>query len=64
MAEEIQKLITVIVNDLKQALDCLLDIVQDGDLYNPTGMGRFSRKEKLEKLQKALDLYYVHFARK
>jgi len=61
MAEEINKLLDEFADNMKQALDYLFDIVQDGELSKPTGMPRWSNKEKREKYQKALKIYRKHF---
>ncbi len=61
MAEEIQKLITLIVDDLKQALDHLFDIIDEDYAEHASGYGRI-RKDKLDKIYIARTLYLKHFA--
>ncbi|KKL22892.1 hypothetical protein LCGC14_2430870 [marine sediment metagenome] len=45
MAEKIQTLITLITNDLKEALDILFGIVEERIIWEPTGYPRESLKE-------------------
>ncbi|KKM03432.1 hypothetical protein LCGC14_1774440 [marine sediment metagenome] len=52
-----------VLDDLKQALDYLIDIIRDSELSKPTGMPRWSDKEKLGKYEKALELYNKHLKR-
>ncbi len=62
MAEEIQKLITLITNDLKEALDILFGIVEERIIWEPTGYPRESLKEIKRKHNIARKLYLKHFA--
>ncbi len=57
----LNKQLSVIIDDSKQALDYLIDIIRDSELSKPTGMPRWSDKEKLGKYEKALELYNKHF---
>jgi len=60
MSGEIQKLITLITDDLKSALDYLFDVVDEDYNDYASGFGK-TRKEKKEKIQKARELYLKHF---
>jgi len=60
MSGEIQKLITLITDDLKCALDNLFDVVNEDYNDRASGFGQ-TRKEKKEKIRKAWELYNKHF---
>ena len=61
MAEDIGNLITLIVDDLKLALDTLFDIIEEEENSRPTGYPRYTNIEKTKRIQKARDLYHKHF---
>ena len=61
MAEEINKLLDVFVDDMKQALDILLDIVSEEISEEATGYPRNTRPEILRKFNVALEIYNKHF---
>lgn len=61
MAEEIQKLITLIIDDLKLALDTLFDVVKEADYGKPSAYPAVDEVRR-EKINKAMKLYLKHFA--
>ena len=61
MAEEINNMLDEFVDDMKQALDALLDIIAEEISEKATGYPRNTKTEILKKYNMALEIYNKHF---
>ncbi len=61
LGKQIQDDLTLFTNDMRQAFECLFDVIDEDYAKRPSGFG-FTRKEKMDKINKAREIYSKHFA--